>query len=102
MIPEGTDVLVTHGPPFGVLDKSLSSTPNLGCEELTKAVEQIRPRLNIFGHVHGGHGKMTANGTQFVNASVVDEAYRLVHEPQVVEMQVIVPRRKMQPKARSR
>jgi hypothetical protein len=44
---------------------------------------------------------MTANGTQFVNASVVDEAYRLVHGPQVVEMQVIVPRRKMQPKARS-
>jgi hypothetical protein len=31
---------------------------------------------------------MTANGTQFVNASVVDEAYRLVHEPQVVEINV--------------
>jgi len=88
MIPEGTDVLVTHGPPFGVLDKSLSSTPHLGCEELAKAIEQIRPRLNIFGHIHGGHGQMTANGTQFVNASVVDEAYRLVHEPQVVEIDV--------------
>jgi hypothetical protein len=63
IIPEGTDVLVTHGPPFGVLDKSLSSTPHLGCEELAKAIEQIRPRLNIFGHIHGGHGQMTANGT---------------------------------------
>jgi Icc-related predicted phosphoesterase len=88
MIPEGTDVVVTHGPPFGVLDKSLSSTPHLGCEELAKAIEQIRPRLNIFGHIHGGHGQMTANGTQFVNASAVDEAYRLVHEPQVVEIDV--------------
>jgi hypothetical protein len=74
MIPEGTDVLVTHGPPFGVLDKSFPSTSNLGCEELTKAVEQIRPRPNIFGHIHGGYGQMAANGTQFVNASVVDEA----------------------------
>jgi Icc-related predicted phosphoesterase len=46
-----------------VLDKSLSSTPHLGCEELAKAIEQIRPRLNIFGHIHGGHGQMTANGT---------------------------------------
>jgi Icc-related predicted phosphoesterase len=55
MIPESTDVLVTHGPPFGVLDKSLPSTPHLGCEELAKAIEQIRPQLNIFGHIHGGH-----------------------------------------------
>jgi hypothetical protein len=48
----------------------------------------MQARLNIFGHIHGGHGQMTANGTQFVNASVVDEAYRLVHEPQVVEIDV--------------
>jgi Icc-related predicted phosphoesterase len=71
-----------------VLDKSLPSTPHLGCEELAKAIEQLRPRLNIFGHIHGGNGQMTANGTQFVNASVVDEAYRLVHQPQVVEIDV--------------
>jgi Icc-related predicted phosphoesterase len=91
MIPEGTDVLVTHGPPFGVLDKSLPSTPNLGCEELTKAIEQIRPKLNIFGHIHGGHGQITANRAQFVNASLVDEAYRLVHQPQVVEIDTFQP-----------
>ncbi len=72
--------------PSLVLDKSLPSTPHLGCEELAKAVEQIRPRLNIFGHIHGGHGQMAVNGTRFVNASVVNEAYRLVHEPQIVEI----------------
>jgi Icc-related predicted phosphoesterase len=88
MIPEHTDVLVTHGPPFGVLDTSHPATTHLGCEELAKAIEQIRPGLHIFGHIHGGHGQLTANGTRFVNASVVDEAYRLVHEPQVVEIEV--------------
>ena len=88
MIPDGTDVLVTHGPPFGVLDQSHPSTTHLGCEELAKTVQEIRPRLNIFGHIHGGHGEMTANGTRFVNASVVDETYRLVHEAQVVEINV--------------
>jgi Icc-related predicted phosphoesterase len=89
MIPENTDVLVTHGPPFGVLDKSHPTTAHLGCEELAKAVEQIRPRLHVFGHIHGGRGESTSNETRFVNASVVNEAYRLVCEPQVVEINVV-------------
>ena len=88
MIPENTDVLVTHGPPFGVLDKSHPSTAHLGCEELATAVEQIRPKLHAFGHIHGGHGESTANGTCYVNASVVNEAYKLVYEPQAVEINV--------------
>ena len=88
MIPEDTDVLVTHGPPSGILDKAHSSTAHLGCEELARAVEQIGPRLHIFGHIHGGHGQATSSGTLFVNASVVNEAYRLVNEPQIVEIDV--------------
>lgn len=88
MIPANTDVLVTHGPPFGVLDKAHPSSAHLGCEELAKAVEQIRPRLHVFGHIHAGHGLSSGKDTQFVNASVVNEAYRLVHEPQVVEIEV--------------
>ena len=89
MIPENTDVLVTHGPPFGVLDKSHPTAAHLGCEELAKAVKQIRPRLHVFGHIHGGRGESTSNETRFVNASVVNEAYRLVYEPQVVEIDVV-------------
>jgi Icc-related predicted phosphoesterase len=86
IIPADIDILVTHGPPFGVLDQSHPSTAHLGCEELAQAVEQLKPRLHIFGHIHGGHGQVAANGTRFLNASVVNEAYRLVHEPQVVEI----------------
>jgi Icc-related predicted phosphoesterase len=88
MIPANTDVLVTHGPPFGVLDKAHPSSAHLGCEELAKALEQIKPRLHVFGHIHGGHGLSSSKDTQFVNASVVNEAYRLVHKPQVVEIEV--------------
>lgn len=75
MIPENTDLLVTHGPPFGVLDKAHSSSKHLGCEELAKAIGEIKPRLHVFGHIHGSHGSSASNGTQFVNASVVNEAY---------------------------
>lgn len=88
MIPANTDVLVTHGPPFGVLDQSHPSTAHLGCEELLKAVEEIKPHLHVFGHIHGGHGSSVDNGTQFVNASVVNEVYRLVYEPQIVEIEI--------------
>jgi Icc-related predicted phosphoesterase len=88
MIPDNTDVLVTHGPPFGMLDKSHPSTAHLGCEELAKTVEQIKPRLHVFGHIHGGHGSSRGNETRFVNASVVNEAYRLVYEQQVVEIDI--------------
>jgi Icc-related predicted phosphoesterase len=46
MIPANTAVLVTHGPPFGVLDKAHPSSAHLGCEELAKTVEHPwRPRI---------------------------------------------------------
>jgi len=88
MISTGTDVLITHGPPHGVLDTAHPTTAHLGCEELAEAVQQIRPMLHVFGHIHGGQGQLNSDGTLYVNASVVNEAYQLVHAPQVVEIEV--------------
>ncbi len=90
MIPASTDVLITHGPPYGVLDTAHPNNVHLGCEELAEAIQQIRPRLHVFGHIHGGQGQHNSDGTQYVNASVVDEAYRLVNAPQVIEIEVAV------------
>jgi predicted phosphohydrolase len=89
MIPASTDVLITHGPPHGVLDTAHPTTAHLGCEELAEAVQKIRPRLHVFGHIHGGHGQQCSDGIQYANASVVDEAYRLVNAPQVIEIDVL-------------
>ena len=86
MIPLDTDILVTHGPPFGMLDQSNPSSDHLGCEELALVVEKIKPRLHIFGHIHGGHGDETHNATRFINASVVNEEYWPVYEPHIVEL----------------
>lgn len=64
------DVLVTHSPPYGVLDMT-SRGGNLGCPELLLNVEtRIRPRLHLFGHVHEGYGQLERDGTKFVNASI--------------------------------
>jgi Icc-related predicted phosphoesterase len=75
LIPADTDVLITHGPPQGILDKCHPEGYSLGCRDLMQRVEQLRPLLHIFGHVHGGYGSQQWNGTKFINAAMLDEAY---------------------------
>jgi Icc-related predicted phosphoesterase len=86
MIPAGTDILITHGPPFGILDTITSSDEHLGCEELAVAVQRVRPKLHMFGHIHSGHGESEQDGIRYVNASILDENYRIAYSPQVVTL----------------
>jgi Icc-related predicted phosphoesterase len=65
-IPE-CDILVTHGPPFGILDTVDGRHP--GCEELAIAVSKIKPKLHVFGHIHEGYGIVERAGTVYVNAA---------------------------------
>lgn len=51
IVPADTEVLVTHGPPAGVLDLGL------GCEWLMREMGRVRPRICVFGHVHGERGE---------------------------------------------
>jgi len=87
-IPDDTDVLITHGPPLGFLDQTAAhlGTEHLGCEELRTRIEEIKPKLHCFGHIHGGYGQANLHGTQLVNASVVNEAYRVVNKPIIIEL----------------
>lgn len=85
LIPADTDVLITHGPPHEILDK----TPQgdfAGCEELKKKVAEIRPKLHVFGHIHQGYGQEKQFGVRFVNASNCDESYEPSQPPIVVEL----------------
>ena len=87
MIPTGIDLLVTHGPPHGIRDgvptfdedaypsDDSMTVRHVGCEELLKAVERIKPKVHVFGHVHSGHGRVERDGTTFINASVMNESY---------------------------
>lgn len=86
MIPANTDVLVTHGPPYGILDQcpdhlDQSRMVNVGCEELLKAVQRIKPRLHIFGHIHEAYGIQVINDTTFVNCAIMDGQYNPVNKP---------------------
>ena len=83
-IPTDTDILVTHGPPFGILDKTISGL-NVGCEELLKKVNQIKPKYHLFGHIHENYGIQRNEFTTFMNGSVLNERYEMVNEVIVFE-----------------
>lgn len=65
-IPADTDILITHGPPLGILDNGI------GDEGLLLEVNKIRPAVHCFGHAHGQNGIRTINETTFINASIVN------------------------------
>ena len=67
-IPDRTDILVTHGPPAGILDRT-SRGIVAGCKDLFDRVWEVRPRLHVFGHIHESAGRSDIDGVTFVNAS---------------------------------
>jgi Icc-related predicted phosphoesterase len=84
-IPEGVDVLITHGPPFGILDQ-VSNGKHVGDPDLLEAVKRIKPKLHVFGHIHSGYGKVEIDGTTFVNACICTDDYKPDNKPIVVEL----------------
>lgn len=85
LIPENTDILLTHGPPHGILDETFQGVA-VGCEMLLQRIEQIQPKYSIFGHIHEGYGQVTKNNIHFINASVVNLRYMVVNPPVEFEM----------------
>lgn len=92
-IPGTTDVLLTHGPPYGHNDlaKAFKSAHQraVGCLELLHAVQRVRPLVHIFGHIHESYGASMSDevpGTQFINASTCTLAYAPDNPPVVIDL----------------
>lgn len=92
LIPDDTDILITHGPPNGILDKvKRDYNASVGDMDLLRAVkDRIRPKLHVFGHIHEGYGQFILKhwpleeyvpDTRFVNCSIMDENYEPVNAP---------------------
>ncbi len=92
-IPPRTDVLITHGPPQGILDKTFGGEDTrVGCPWLLEAVRERSERLQVhlFGHIHEAYGRVERDGVLFVNASTCDRPrYAPVQPP--MEFDVLVP-----------
>jgi calcineurin-like phosphoesterase family protein len=88
-IPTDIDVLITHGPPNGygdLVNNWRQPNTNVGCELLRNRIEEIKPILNVFGHIHEGYGVYTNDNTTFVNASICTSDYRPINKPIIIDL----------------
>lgn len=101
-IPDKVDVLITHGPPFRILDQT-SRRDHVGCASLLYHTTRVKPKIHCFGHIHEAYGSKTIwwNGdkaaecrqtpedktTVFLNCASMDEHYSLEHEPMVIDLE---------------
>lgn len=81
-----TEVLITHGPPYGILDETPKGE-HAGCVDLLNQIEKL-PKLKVvaFGHIHSANGIIVKNGITFINAAICNEEYDPVQEAKVVEI----------------
>lgn len=91
LIPDKVDVLITHGPPYGILDELVyaDGTPNgqlVGCEELLNVIKRVKPQVHIFGHIHCGYGEKHLDGTSYYNASICGESYTIDNDPHIIDI----------------
>lgn len=85
-IPEDTDILITHGPPYGILDDVQGKRGiHLGCELLAERILEIKPKICVFGHIHTGYGHYYNGHTHFFNAAVLNESYLYAQTPWVID-----------------
>lgn len=99
LIPQDVDVLVTHSPPMGVLDRvwrvgkydhkrkaHRRYQEHVGCADMMQAVKRVKPRVHAFGHIHSDYGQCVVDGTTFINCALADDSYHLTHAPIVIDL----------------
>jgi Icc-related predicted phosphoesterase len=85
LIPAETDILIVHGPPYSILDKTYRGAP-VGCRDLLGRVSEIEPAVFICGHIHEAYGMLRSKETTFINCSQVNLAYEIANPPVVIDL----------------
>ncbi len=85
LIPQNSDILITHGPVHGILDRTIQGK-RVGCEVLKETIDRIKPKVHVSGHIHEAYGLEQTEDTLYINASVLDVGYRLVNEAVVFDV----------------
>ncbi|MBA2745108.1 MAG: metallophosphatase domain-containing protein [Flavisolibacter sp.] len=85
LIPAHTDLLITHGPPKGILDQVMNEQ-EVGDKDLLERIMTIKPQVHVFGHIHEAFGTNKIGGIRFINASLLNEQYNLVNKPVLFEL----------------
>lgn len=74
--------MVAHGPPRGYGDRARrpGGYAHVGSTAMTAALERVRPRVMVCGHIHGGYRRYRLGDTEIINASLVDDDYQPVND----------------------
>jgi Icc-related predicted phosphoesterase len=92
LIPVDTDVLITHGPPYGILDEVLYESrfnpeKKVGCRDLTEKIKELtKLKAHIFGHIHEAYGEEIHEGVKYMNASFVTRGHEAINRPHLFEI----------------
>lgn len=82
---DAIDILVSHGPPFGILDRTVRGE-HVGSSDLLEELERIKPKVVICGHLHEESGTKEVNGILYVNAAILDEHYQVKNKPKILHL----------------
>jgi len=89
IVPDETNVLISHGPALHIFDYIPDERLHVGCYQLAKRIEQL-PNLkaHICGHIHESYGFAVreSDGLKFANASTCDARYRPVNPPIIIDI----------------
>ena len=86
MIPD-CDILITHGPPMGILDVTATGE-HVGCQDLLDTIKRIKPSLSLFGHIHENGSKTYYDGdTLYSNGCLLDKRYNFVNKPIGIDLE---------------
>ena len=81
IIPDDIDILLTHGPAAGILDAN-NQGESCGCYDLLNELERLKNlKVMVFGHIHHSSGEKEVNGIKHINASVLNDNYKLTFYP---------------------
>ena len=90
-IPDDTQILITHGPPHGILDKvyeydGVTVREQVGCKLLMDRIHALKQiKMHCFGHIHGSSGEQSFMGVKYINASICDEQYQPTNPVRIFE-----------------
>jgi Icc-related predicted phosphoesterase len=86
------DIVVTHGPCYGILDGVVKYNTKIceyelehcGDKQLLDKILEVKPKFHICGHIHEGFGIHEQDGIQFINASICDEHYKPINPVTII------------------
>lgn len=85
-IPDDTEFLIVHGPPYGILDAVMSGE-RVGCEDMIERINNLKNlKLVQYGHIHEDYGHELINDVHYINASVLNLRYELQNKPFIFEV----------------